>query len=97
MYIYNAQFSFLRKDSKYWGLMHKTMEDKSFTSPIVINKITPSIDHNYRLLRLDTTSLKPTNHNLKHPSFKPTYDKCILKNLGTSEIYSPTTSFYLVM
>ena len=54
----------------------------------MINKITPSIDHNQWLKRLDTQLNKPTNQNSKEsPKFlKQRIRKRYLKTLGTSVI-----------
>ena len=44
-------------------LRDKTMVNELCTSPMMIHKITPSVDYNKWFKRLDTQSNKPTNQN----------------------------------
>ena len=54
------------------------------TSPIVIHKITPSVDYYYWLKRLDTKLNDPTNkHSMEVPKVaKPMNKKTLLSNFG---------------
>ena len=59
---------------------------------MMIHKITPSVDKNKWLKRLNTQLNETTNHDLftKVPKVvKPTNKKTLLKTLGTSVINSP--------
>ena len=40
------------------------MADKLMQSPMLIHKVTPSVDYNWWLKRLDTQLNKPVNQNL---------------------------------
>ena len=70
------------------------MDDK-LTSPILMNKITPSNKWMYCLKRLTNSHLKPTNKNLKQVGiclkfFSQKKGKSIIKKtFGSSVIYSP--------
>ena len=68
---------------------HLVLSDKSwpincYTSPVMILKITPSLDFNQWLKCLDTHLNEPSNKNsMKVPEvIKPTNKKTILQNLG---------------
>ena len=60
--------------------MDKPMDDIEMYIPILIHTITPSIDYNWWLKRLDTQLVEPTNQNL----FKvyKIIKKTFLKNFG---------------
>ena len=61
------------------------MTDNLMYIPMMIHKITPSVDYNQFLKLLDTQLNEPTNQNsmkvLKY--VKPTNKKTLLKTLGT--------------
>ena len=61
-------------------LMDKTMDN---VSTMMIHKITPSVDHNQWLKRLDTPLNEPTNQNsIKVPKIdKPTNKKMVIIKL----------------
>ncbi len=58
---------------------------------MMIHKITPSVENNYGLKRLDTQLNEPTNQNsIKVPKVvKPTNKKILLETLGTSVVIIP--------
>ena len=73
------------------------MDDKLILKiPMMINKITHSVDSIYWFKSLDTASLKPTNQNsIKVPKvFEKTKLSCYFKTetLGTIAIYSPMST-----
>ena len=67
---------------------------------MIIHKITPSIDYNWWLKRLDTQLVEPTNPNLfkVFKIIKTTNKKiCYCKTLGISAINSPMSPPSLTM
>ena len=58
---------------------------------MILHKITPFVDYNQWVKRLNTQLNEPTNNNLKEvpKAFKPTNKKTYYKTFGTSVINSP--------